>query len=313
MLHHPSKLQNCVTGSLQIPNTPLEIQIHNEVPIVRDKGLLLLPKSPKLGNTPSLLKQLAQPLGREPPTKRNNLNGHGQSTSPHIVDKLGLINNDNKLLARALHHLLPQEGAAATLDEVEKRVNLVGAVDGQIDDGVGVEIGQGDPEGECLFVSHLGGGYPDDVFEFALAEKLADAFDSVLGGGASAKAENHAGFNVLDGLVGGDLLKVILGEDDGGGGGRVEKAGVHGSLLGGNEMGVWNGHLNGSSKWVKRPKLEKPQRFKLVVEERRRERERDRVRGLERVAIVWVYIENSSLVQTLRFCGLKINKRVWRG
>jgi len=110
---------------------------------------------------------------------------------------------------------------------------------------VGVEIGQGDPEGERLFVGYLGGGYSDDVFEFSLAEKLADAVDGVLGGGASAKAENHAGFDVLDGLVGGDLLEVILGEDDGGGGGRVEEAGFHGSLLGGNEMGVGNGHVNG--------------------------------------------------------------------
>jgi len=249
MLHHPSKLQNCLTGSLQIPNTPLEIQIHNEVPIVGDIGLLVLPKSPKLGNTPSLLKQLAQPLRSELPTKPNNLNGHGQSTPPNIVHKLGLINNDNKLLARALHHLLPQEGATATLNEVEKWVNLVGAVDGQIDNRVGIEIGQGDPEGECLFVGYLGGGYSDDVFELALAEKLADSVDGVLGRGASAKAENHAGFDVLDGLVGGDLLEVILGEYDGGGagggGGGEEKAGVHGGLLGGDEMGVGNGHLNG--------------------------------------------------------------------
>ncbi|WVY95645.1 hypothetical protein V8G54_027796, partial [Vigna mungo] len=123
-----------------------------------DVGFLLLPKSPKLGNTPSLLKQLAQPLSSELPTKPNNLNGHGQSTPPYIVHKLGLINNDNKLLARALHHLFPQEGATATLDEVEKGVNLVGAVNGQIDNRVGVEIGQGDPEGECLFVGYLGGG-----------------------------------------------------------------------------------------------------------------------------------------------------------
>jgi len=114
---------------------------------------------------------------------------------------------------------------------------------------VGIEIGQGDPEGECLFVGYLGGGYSDDVFELALAEKLADSVDGVLGRGASAKAENHAGFDVLDGLVGGDLLEVILGEYDGGGagggGGGEEKAGVHGGLLGGDEMGVGNGHLNG--------------------------------------------------------------------
>ncbi|WVZ06231.1 hypothetical protein V8G54_019577, partial [Vigna mungo] len=144
------------------------------------------------------------------------------------VHKIGLINNDNKLLAHTLHHLLPQEGATVTLDKVEKGVNLVGVVNGQIDNRVGVEIGQRDPEGECLFVGYIGGGYSNDAFELVLVEKLANAIDSVFGSGASAKTENHAKFDVLDGLVGDNLLKVILGEYDGEGarGGREEKTNV---------------------------------------------------------------------------------------
>jgi len=108
---------------------------------------------------------------------------------------------------------------------------------------VGVEIGEGDPEGEGLFVGFCGGGDSDDVLELALAEELADAVDGMLGGGAGAEAEDHAGLHVLDGLVGGDFLQIVLGEDDGGGGG-VEEAGVHGGFLGGDEMGVGNGHVN---------------------------------------------------------------------
>ena len=123
---------------------------------------------------------------------------------------------------------------------------------------MGVEIGKGDAKGECLFVGHLGGGDSDNVLEFALAKKFADAVDSVLGGGASAEAEDHAGLDILDGLVGSDLLEVILGEDAGGGG-REEEAGVHGSLLSGDEMGVGNGHVNGSWKWVKDLKLPDPE------------------------------------------------------
>ncbi|KAG4910210.1 hypothetical protein JHK82_056235 [Glycine max] len=252
MLHNSSKLQNCITGSLQIPNTPLEIQIHNKVPIIRDIRFILLRESPKLGNAPSLLKKLLQPRRGEPPTELNNLNGHGQAATPQIVNELGLVDDDDELLAGALDHLFSKEGAAAALDEVEEGIDLVGAVDGEIDGGVGVEIGEGDAEGEGLVVGFGGGGDSDDVFEFSLAEELADAVDGVLGSGAGAEAEDHAGLDVLDGLVGGDFLEVVLGEDDGGGGGGVEEAGVHGGFLGGDEMGVGNGHVNvnGCSKKV---------------------------------------------------------------
>jgi len=123
---------------------------------------------------------------------------------------------------------------------------------------VGLKIGQGDAKGECLLVGYLGGGDSDNVFEFALAEKFADAVHGVLGGGASAEAEDHAGFDILNGLVGGDLLEVILGEDEGGGG-REEETGVHGGLLGGDEMGVGNGHMNWSSKWLKDLNLPRPE------------------------------------------------------
>ena len=221
MLHNPSKLQNSITSSLQIPNTPLEIQIHNKVPIIRHIRLLLLllPKSSEPGNAPSLLKKLLQPRRGEPPTELNNLNGHGQPTTPQIVYELGLINDDDELLAGALDHLFSKEGAAAALDEVEEGIDLVGAVDGEIDGGVGVEIGEGDAEGEGLVVGFGGGGDSDDVFEFSLAEELVNVVDGVLGSGVGAEAEHHAGLDILDGLVGGDFLEVVLGEDDEGGGG----------------------------------------------------------------------------------------------
>ena len=67
-----------------------------------------------------------------------------------------------------------------------------------------------------------GGGDSGDVFEFSLAEELVNVVDGVLGSGAGAEAEDHAGLDVLDGLVGGDFLEVVLGEDDGGGGGGVD-------------------------------------------------------------------------------------------
>ncbi|KAG4949548.1 hypothetical protein JHK86_042787 [Glycine max] len=76
-----------------------------------------------------------------------------------------------------------------------------------------------DAEGEGLVVGFGGGGDSDDVFEFSLAEELADAVDGVLGSGASAEAEDHARLDILDDLVGGNFLEVVFGEDDEGGGG----------------------------------------------------------------------------------------------
>ena len=46
-----------------------------------------------------------------------------------------------------------------------------------------------------------GGGDSDDVFEFSLAEELADAVDDMLGSGAGV--EDHAGLDILNNLVGG--------------------------------------------------------------------------------------------------------------
>ncbi|KAG5048785.1 hypothetical protein JHK85_009888 [Glycine max] len=76
-----------------------------------------------------------------------------------------------------------------------------------------------DAKGEGLVVGFGGGGDSGDVFEFSLAEELVNVVDGVLGSGVGAEAEHHAGLDILDGLVGGDFLEVVLGEDDEGGGG----------------------------------------------------------------------------------------------
>lgn len=41
---------------------------------------------------------------------------------------------------------------------------------------------------------------------------MADPVDDEGGGGAGTEAEGHAGFDVVNGLVGGELLQVVLRE-----------------------------------------------------------------------------------------------------
>ena len=42
-------------------------------------------------------------------------------------------------------------------------------------------------------------------------QKLADAVHGVIGRGTATKAEHHAKLDILDDLLGGDLLKLVLG------------------------------------------------------------------------------------------------------
>ena len=42
-----------------------------------------------------------------------------------------------------------QQAPTTTLDDAKERVGLIDIVDEEIDDGVGVEIREGDPKGEC--------------------------------------------------------------------------------------------------------------------------------------------------------------------
>ena len=57
----------------------------------------------------------------------------------------------------------------------------------------------------------LGGGDADDVLQLAGLEEGAELVDDEGGGGAGAQAQDHAAADVLHGLVGGELLEVVLG------------------------------------------------------------------------------------------------------
>ncbi|WOL19053.1 NADP-dependent glyceraldehyde-3-phosphate dehydrogenase [Canna indica] len=60
--------------------------------------------------------------------------------------------------------------------------------------------------------------------EGTAAKQLANAVESVGGGGAGAQADDHAGFDQLHGTVGGDALQLVLGQS--GGRGRGDDRGV---------------------------------------------------------------------------------------
>ena len=73
---------------------------------------------------------------------------------------------------------------ATTLDQLEARVDFVGTIDGQINPADGVETEQRDVELGGQHFSLEGGGYTDDVFEFAAGELGPQALDHQRCGGA---------------------------------------------------------------------------------------------------------------------------------
>ena len=99
--------------------------------------------------------------------------------------------------------------------KAEQGIDLIGAVDREIDPRVGIESGERDPQGQSLLIGALGRRHADDVAELARGEEGPDLGDHEGGGGAGPEAEDHAAADVLDGPDGGKLFEVVLGEGGG--------------------------------------------------------------------------------------------------
>ncbi|GER29927.1 UDP-N-acetylmuramate--L-alanine ligase [Striga asiatica] len=232
VLHNPRQPQNPVASLLQIPNIPLQIQIDYVIPVVRHVDLPILPAPSELTQTAPIGEQIHQPSPGMFPAEGDNLDGHGQPAAPDVAHQLGFIHDDDEFFAHGFNHFLSKERPAPALDQIQIRVDLVGAVDRQI-------YGRGDG----LLVRLRGGGDADDVPELPLLQEVGDAVDGVPGRGARAEPDDHAGFHVLDGLVGGDFLQIVLRELRRGGGGRHRLwRGVRRRLgVGGQESGKMYG------------------------------------------------------------------------
>ncbi|KAL8159569.1 hypothetical protein V2J09_001106 [Rumex salicifolius] len=150
--------------------------------VLKYKSTMKFALSSQLRLAIQFLEQLPQSPQIVLPTELNYFHRHCQSTSAEAVDELSIVDDDNKLVAGGFHHLFPEESAAAAFDEVEKRIDLVGAVNGEIEAGVVVEAGERDAEGGGLLGGALGGRDSDYVSEGAGGEKLADPCYGECGG-----------------------------------------------------------------------------------------------------------------------------------
>ncbi len=126
------------------------------------------------------------------------------------LDELGLVDDHDEAGTHLGDELLSRVSTASTLGEVEVGVDLVGAVDGDVERADVVGRGDLDPErhGE-LFGPNRGSG-ADDV-EVLLAERA----DRVIDGRAGAESYAHTGLHQLSRLSPGRLLRFVLGHRHG--------------------------------------------------------------------------------------------------
>ena len=101
------------------------------------------------------------------------------------------------------HDFLAQQGAPAALDTVDRRVDLVGAVDGQVEPAIG-PLGDRDPA--CLGLGTALQRGDDRLHREAASHPPGQPLDEVAGCAACPQPDDGAGPDKLEGARGGGLL-----------------------------------------------------------------------------------------------------------
>ena len=157
------------------------------------------------GHSVEHLADESQRVGR---AEGDDLDGDG-ARAPEPRHELGLVDDDDEPVPGALDHLLPEQRPAAALDEVEVRVDLVGAVDGEADAGAR-EREQRDPDAGGVGLRLEGGGHAGDPRKRARAEEVPQAVQRVRRRGPRAQAQRHAGLHELHRAVRRHALQLVL-------------------------------------------------------------------------------------------------------
>src|SRR5208283_1992433 len=119
-----------------------------------------------------------------------------------VVAEWSDLDRQGRLDAEAFDDLLAQERPAEPLDQVERAgLDLVGAVDGDVELGCGAEIAQRDAEHAGALGGVLGGRDADDL---QVADR--DLVEHEFHRRARAEPDAHSGAEQVDGGAGGGVL-----------------------------------------------------------------------------------------------------------
>ena len=148
---------------------------------------------------------------REPEV--DDLDGEREARA-EALGALRRVDDDHLACARLRDELLAEQRAATALDEVELRVDLVGAVDRDVDLPRHVVGEQRDPDAPGLVRGLDRGRHADDVGQLTAREQRTDATGGVDRGRAGAEPDDHAGLHLVGdrALRGGALQIVDVGQ-----------------------------------------------------------------------------------------------------
>ena len=166
-----------------------QMGIDNAVAAIGDKNVAVLALSQH--HVPGIA-GLGKYRGHRPlrrgQAERNNLNR--QRKAAENIDPFGVVGDHDHAIRSGGHDLFAQQRAAAALDQVERGIDLVGAVDGEVEPIDIVERGQGDAALLGLDAGRLRGRHAHHVQSGA--DLFTEQVDKMPGGRTGAEAELHA-------------------------------------------------------------------------------------------------------------------------
>ena len=148
--------------------------------------------------------------GVKAPQHRGTPRSHREA-GPERVAQLRLVDDHDELVRDDLDHLLPQQGAAAALDQIQIGIDLVGTVDRDVEPRELVQRGQRNTQLLGLFFGSDRSRHGDDVLERAIFQEHPEPLDRERGRRARAQADLHAARHIIiNSLVADLLLELVL-------------------------------------------------------------------------------------------------------
>ncbi len=155
---------------------------------VGDEGLAALAAQRERAGKPELGGRALDAPDRRADAERNYFDR--QRKAPELRHLLARVGDDQHAARRCGDNFLAQQRAAAPFDQAQRAVDLVGAVDREVELGRLVERRQRNAELARLARRRLRGRHADDLQ--SLAHFGADEIDERAGGRAGAEAKPHA-------------------------------------------------------------------------------------------------------------------------
>src|SRR5579871_3182400 len=138
-LNDPNNLMDTSIEGFWTPNGRGEAAIQNHIAIVGDKGI------PRLVTRCDGGSQVLQARAHWMGGKWNHLDWKGETFS-QVGHALRLVGNHKKALRNRGDNFLTQQRTTTTFQEGQLWVNLVGPIQVEIEDGMGVQGGQRNPQ-----------------------------------------------------------------------------------------------------------------------------------------------------------------------